>query len=97
MIGAIIAEFGSWIVAAIGFIGTIGGVYFVGKKSQEIKQIKRENELKEQQTAAITEEIKKAADRRISAFQGLNDVQTEIGNSSDTAVTDKLRSDWTRD
>ena len=97
MIELLLSQLGGWIVAALGIVGTMAGIYFTGKKSAEVKAVKREAEQREAASAAITEEIKQAADRRISSFQGLDDVQTSIARTSDDIVAERLRDEWRRD
>jgi F0F1-type ATP synthase membrane subunit b/b' len=85
MIAAIWGRFSTWIIAALGVLAAVAGVYFKGRSAG--KEVEREKVIKRD----IAE-----AKAHAETIHEVTDVQSNVVRLPDSDVRQRLRDKWTR-
>lgn len=90
----LIAEFGGYILTALGLIVSAVVLYFTGKKSGESKEKTKQAE---QTAVKEVEAARDAAKVQIETSKGAANVRNEVNKLNDGSAADELREQWSRD
>lgn len=92
--GSIIAEFGGYILTAIGLIASGILLYFTGKKSGASKE---KAKTAEEIVVKEVEAARDAAKVQIETVKGASNVQSDVNKLATGDAASELQNDWRRD
>ena len=92
--GSLIAEFGGYILTAIGLIASGVLLYFTGKKSGVSKE---RTKAAEQTAVKEVEAARDAAKVQIETVKGASNVQNDVNKLATGDAASELQNDWRRD
>lgn len=101
MMTAMILQYGGYIGAIVGVVAAFFAVYFGGKAKggakAQVDAMQEQSAFKDHLAAETIIQERAANETAMTTVQGASDAQTEVLRNSDSANSDELRRDWTRD
>lgn len=101
ILGAIFAKFGSWILAALFFLGMIFSFFSaskkVGKAEGQAEAAKQKTADNEAIAVRQVDEAREAAKTEVAAIEAANNAQREVNSLEPDSAAQQLRDEWSRD